>query len=150
MLGLTKYFKQYIITACLVLSTLLGVAQQGSISVTTQKQTVTVLLNDAGNSNKALTIDTHKGGYFTIQNQQWKAEDSTHNRTFTLVNSKDSVLYTFTKSKKGKYKECLKKIKPLLTKGQHYTLYTIALPKDPELAARIRVRRMLVCNIEVQ
>ncbi len=115
-----------------------------------QKQVLTVLLNDAGNSNKSVILHTHKSGHLTIVNQQWQQEDTTYNRSFTLVNNKDSVLYTFTKSKKGKYKECLKKIKPLLTKGGHYMLYTIALPKHPTLAARVRVRRMLVCNIEVQ
>jgi hypothetical protein len=39
-------------------------------------------------------------------------------------------------------------LKPLKDKKKPFFIYTISLPKDPGLAARVRVKRVLLCKIE--
>jgi len=44
----------------------------------------------------------------------------------------------------------MSKIRELSAQYKKLTFYTWALPKDPELAARIRIRRVYLCTVEMK
>jgi hypothetical protein len=76
----------------------------------------------------------------SIPNDEWQ-------RTFSLVDDKDSVLYekaggnllTISNSNLKKY----------LAKENKFKIYTWSLPKDSSKAALIRIRRIHLCTIEI-
>ena len=47
---------------------------------------------------------------------------------------------------------CIKQseLKILLQPNEEYSIYTTALPKDPQKAMLVRVARTLVCKIKIQ
>jgi hypothetical protein len=56
----------------------------------------------------------------------------------------------FTGRMVGKTDADLKEIFNKTEKGKTYKLYTIATPADPNIAATVRVRRILLCKVKIK
>jgi hypothetical protein len=71
------------------------------------------------------------------------------NRTFFINNEKDESLVTLPMSKQsGSVYMNADRLKKLIAKTKSFYIYTISLPKDRSLAARVRVARVLLGKIE--
>lgn len=129
-------------------------AQEVNITVSAQQKTINVILEDDANAEKALTINSSNviaKDLFIICNKSWQNDpEPDFSRRFMIYDDKDAGLLTIADSKQGKYTIGLKEILENCKKGNTYGLYTIAIPKDPAQAAVVKVKRILVCKIEVQ
>ena len=69
-------------------------------------------------------------------------------RTFAVFDEKDNELMSYSGSS---FKISNGKLRSLASDGTTtIKIYTWALPTDPELAARIRIRRVHLCTIELK
>lgn len=128
-------------------------AQQQSFKISVQRQIVSAHI-DADNGNKKIVITTAD----KIANVQrfmirslYPELDKDAKRSFMITNEADKSEFTITdKDGNGVFSISLKEVADKLEKGKTYKLYTVAIPKDPDLAARVKVKRILVASIEVQ
>ncbi len=128
-------------------------AQQPSFRISVQKQILSAHV-DADNANKKIVINTGE----KIANVQrfmirslYPELDKDFKRTFSIVGDNEESVFTFSDDKEnGVFLLPLKEVADKLNKSKTYKLYTVAIPKDPEAAAAVRVRRILLANIEVQ
>jgi hypothetical protein len=125
-------------------------AQKSGLQVSAQSKTITVNLQEE-DPEKVININSKlksvATGKLTIYNTEW-AKDKEWKRTFTIYNDQDQSIIDLSPCKtSGKYNAPLKSIVAKLKKGETYSLYTMAIPKDPKKAAVVRVRRVLVCRI---
>ena len=121
------------------------------ILISAQGKTVDAFL-DSNNSKKTLVLtkQADANARLVIMNANAKNE-STYNRSFSLVDEKDTELkVNFMSRIIGNTYTPLKNIFEQIQKGKTYRLYTIAIPKDPAIAAKVRVRRILLCNVTVK
>jgi hypothetical protein len=103
--------------------------------------------NEAQNTFTIQAADLKKGGQLFInytepqKRKDWK-------RTLAVFDTKDNELLKYSGSI---FKIENARLDSLFTKGiKTIKLYTWALPTDPKLAARIRVRRVHVATIELR
>jgi hypothetical protein len=127
-------------------------AQENKIVIKVQKQTLTVDANEDGEKTVILNSASKsaKTDKFVIFNSN-KAEAKTWKRSFTIYDDADAEIVKFPKLSATSYSQLsLSTVLSKLKKGTDYSLYTIAVPADPKRAAVVRVRRVLVCKIEVK
>lgn len=75
--------------------------------------------------------------------------DTSWNRTFFINDEKDINLFTLTMIRQsGSVYVKSPRIKKLISSKKSFYIYTFSLPKDPSLAARVRVARVLLGKIE--
>ncbi len=119
-------------------------------SVSLQKQTVHATV-EGNNSDKVITIhsNTRSTDQLKILNGRWQAEKD-WKRSFEIFDSTENFLLKIPAVNQSAYQLTIKQLRSQLQKGLRYSLYTIAIPKDPDLAARVRVRRILVCKINMK
>jgi tRNA U34 2-thiouridine synthase MnmA/TrmU len=127
-------------------------AQKGGLQVSAQGKTIYVNLKDE-DTGKLLSVNSKlksaATGKLTIVNSEWSKEKD-WKRTFEIYDDTDqSILKVLPNKTSGKYKVSLKNIVSKLKKGETYSLYTMAIPKDPKKAAVVRVRRVFVCRISI-
>jgi hypothetical protein len=132
-----------------------GTAQEAKklvpILISAQGKTVDAFL-DSNNSKKILMLakQDDANAKLLIMNANAKNESS-YNRSFSLVDDKDAELkLSFMSRVVGNTYVSLKNFFEQAQKGKTYKLYTIAIPKDPNVAATVRVRRILLCNVTVK
>ena len=78
-----------------------------------------------------------------------KNADPAWNRLFYINNEMDSTLFTLSLNKQsGSASIESPRIKSLIANKKSIYIYTISLPKDPSVAARVRVARVLLGKIE--
>lgn len=121
------------------------------ILVSAQGKTVDAFL-DSNNSKKTLVLTKQDdaNARLVIMNANAKNE-SIYNRSFILVDDKNAELkVNFMSRVIGNTYASLKSFFEQAQKGKTYKLYTIAIPKDPNVAATVRVRRILLCNLTVK
>jgi hypothetical protein len=121
------------------------------ILISAQGKTVDAFL-DSNNSKKTITLNKQDdaSAKLVIMNANAKNE-SDFNRSFSLVDDKDAELkVSFMSRVIGNTYTSLNSFFEQAQKGKTYKLYTIAIPKDPNVAATVRVRRILLCNVTVK
>lgn len=70
-------------------------------------------------------------------------------RTFYFNDSTDNTIKTLELNKQtGSVSLNASVLKEMMIKKQPVFIYTVSLPKDPDKASNIRVRRILLCKIE--
>ena len=75
--------------------------------------------------------------------------NSAWNRTFYINDVNDSTMLTLRMNKPaGSVVISAATLKNIIAKEKSFYIYTISLPKDPSLAARVRVARVLLGKIE--
>lgn len=132
---------------------LTAIAQQQSFKISVQRQIISAHI-DSDNSNKKIVITTGN----KIANVQrfmirslYPELDKDYIRTFSITADSDKTMARFTDDKEaGVFQVSLKELVSSLEKGKTYKLYTQAIPKDPQLAAKVKVKRILLATIEVQ
>jgi len=80
---------------------------------------------------------------------QYKAAESGNDmkRSFSINDENESTIQsTSLKGNSGTAVFSLKGLKKAT--GKNLSLFTVAIPKDPSLAAAVRVRRFILCRIE--
>lgn len=119
--------------------------------ISAQGKTIDAFL-DSDNSKKVLLLQAHADKYskLVIVNSNAKNETA-FNRSYMLVDETDNQLsINFTSRIVGTTTVFLNDIFKLTQKGKTYKLYTMAVPKDPQVAATVRVARILLGNIAVK
>jgi len=124
---------------------------QRHVAIVYKTDSLKVLLGE-NNSDKVLIIkrDTSSSARFIIKVEEW-AQERNMNRRFSFVGDNGNPALDIEEGNiLGEYAISIKELSAKLNNNNTYTLYTIALPKDPAIAATIRVRRLLVCKINLQ
>lgn len=117
------------------------------ISVYGKSISASLLSNNDTNCITIFSNKTTADAKMVIANPQARM-DTTFIRRFMLMTDKDEeISIPFTSRIVGFTNASLKEIVEKTQKGKTYFLYTIATPKDPAIAARIRVRRILLTKI---
>ena len=107
-----------------------------------------------GNSDQENTVATIKKRALTsgdnlVIKYSMDNGDKTCTRTFYISDSSDHNLATAKINQQtGSVTIKAEIIKRIMEKKQPFFIYTTSLPKDKGLAARIRVRRVLLCRID--
>ena len=70
-------------------------------------------------------------------------------RSYILTDDNSTMEIYKTDKSVSKTTIFLNSIKSKFEKGKRYKLFTYAIPKDPKKAALVKVRRILVCEIEI-
>ncbi len=122
-----------------------------TIKAQSKSLTTTLFSEDAG---KTLIINSNlkpKTGEDIVIHIDEANEGNEWDRSFIIFDKQDAEVARFKQQpKKNFYKMPLKSLLSSLKKDNDYTIYTIAIPKDPEKAAVVRVRRVLICTIRVK
>lgn len=127
-------------------------AQKNEIVVKVQNKSIRAT-PDEDNTGKVLVINSYTKsagtGKLTIYNGAWQREKDWI-RHFEIFDSTDNSIKKLSAIKQGYYQAGLRDLLKLLRKNQNYSLYTMALPADPQKAATVRVRRIFICTIIVK
>ncbi len=119
--------------------------------VVTYKQQQLNVHAEADNTAKSIQInlnDVNENDECIVENIHWENEQDM-NRKFILYDNTDAEIFTLSETKPGTFALPGNEIK-LLNSGTDYYLYTMAIPKDPNIASTVRVRRILVCIIKIK
>lgn len=120
---------------------------QVQISVNGKSLKASVLRDNQSNN---INLFKKQEGKMVILDFQAKSDTSNY-RKFMLVDANDEVLkIPFTARLVGIINVNLADIFKQTEAGKTYYLYTISTPKDPQLAARVRVKRVLLSKIEIK
>ncbi|HET6995580.1 MAG TPA: hypothetical protein VFI06_11395 [Chitinophagaceae bacterium] len=69
-------------------------------------------------------------------------------RSFMIFDEKDAELLRKDSTRQAKISAA--ELKKLFAANKKLKIYTIAIPSDPEMAARVRVRRVHLCTLQLQ
>jgi hypothetical protein len=145
------YSMKFILIALMILPSAFGLTQELSIIVTAGNESIKILLDD-DNNNKVLNLRTSltpaKQEYLTVRVSNEEIEKDWQ-RNFIVYDEEDNEISRLAGMKENTYCVMLGKLLPLLKQGKEYSLYTTALPKDPQQAMGIKVSRQLVCKIKI-
>ncbi len=105
-----------------------------------------------GNNDTAsiVLLSKKKEGKFSIINSNAKNETSWIRKYMLMTDADEDLQIAFTGRMVGKTDADLKEIFNKTEKGKTYKLYTIATPADPNIAATVRVRRILLCKVKIK
>lgn len=133
------------------ISSFAAVAQEEFESLQISAQGKTIKASLIGGENISTLTLTHGGeGKMVIINSNAKNETKLV-RQYMLVTSGDEDLkISFSSKSVGITSALLKDIFAKTEKGKIYNLYTIATPADPKEAALVRVRRILLCKVQIK
>ncbi|MCW3073461.1 MAG: hypothetical protein JWP69_530 [Flaviaesturariibacter sp.] len=132
-----------------LLFSMLCVAQEEDSWQVTHNKTVLLKASTESEAKNTITIkrsDLQKTGFLTL-NYSDKTAQRGWERSIILYSKTDLALNT----QKGATWKISNAILRLLSKNRNkLLLYTIALPTDPAIRARVRVRRVHLCTIEIR
>ena len=108
----------------------------------------TTLENESANTRKIKSSDLAKNYILEIsykegdvkKQKEWK-------RSFMFFNETDNEL--LRKDSTGDWKVTATELKKIFGGKKKIKIYTMALPTDPNMAARVRVRRVHLCTLEL-
>jgi hypothetical protein len=104
------------------------------------------LKKESGDENRVVLLnrDLDEPGFFVIEFTPVK-EQAGWLRSFALVDKSDATLKEFNNTAQLKMHNS--DLSDILTGREYIKIYSWAIPADPELAARVRVRRILLCTL---
>lgn len=128
-----------------------AIAQLPTLKVVYGKQNKTLNLADENykapvyymtkkvlNSKSTLTISLQNVKIDKDKNRSYVLTDANNTQEIYKTDKAIAITTIFLNTIKSKFE-----------KGKRYKLYTYAIPKDPKKAALVKVRRILVCEIEI-
>lgn len=129
------------------------VKQDAQFIVFFREQSVALTLED-DNTDKVIKIDlqqlSKENSALVVKSNIWKSEKD-WKRHFIIFDETDNEAAHLTASdKNGIFCLPAKEISKSLKSGKIYFLYTTLIPKDPEKAMGIRVKRQLMCEIVIE
>ena len=105
--------------------------------------------NEPLNSKKIKKADLDKNYCLEISYKESdKKKEQEWKRSFLFFDETDAEL--LRKDSTRELKITAAELKEIFTGKKKIRIYTIAIPTDPELAARVRVRRVHLCTLELQ
>ncbi|MDP4263172.1 MAG: hypothetical protein Q8941_11650 [Bacteroidota bacterium] len=105
--------------------------------------------NAASNTRKVKLAELNKNCFLEISYKEGDAQkEKTWNRSFLLFDENDKELLRKDSTRNAKIPA--PELKKLFSDKKKIIIYTLAIPTDPDLAARIRVRRIHLCTLELQ
>lgn len=105
------------------------------LNATEENRDKNVVSLSSGSLKKAKSISLHYGE--AGENKDWQ-------RTIMLYDAQDKALRTF---KGNRFSMPATALQKLLAQSKSVYVYTMSLPKDPKLAATVRVRRVHLCTL---
>lgn len=140
---------KFIISILLLMPVALSYSQEMKLNISARNESITVSLDD-DNNDKVLRITSSaqnlKQDYLTVKVSDGEME-SELNRNFTFHDSDDNEIAALKPMMKNEYCINLKNILPKIKLNSVYSLYTVAIPKDPKKAMLVRPARKLVCKV---
>lgn len=111
------------------------------------KVVLSAAAEDESSNNKRIgAADWKKDGSLEIAYKEIPVNKSLI-RSIILVDENDNEL--FRKNDVSSLKIPLRELKTTAAGKNKIRIFTIAIPRDPELAARVRVRRVHLCTLEL-
>jgi hypothetical protein len=105
--------------------------------------------NEAANTRKITGTDLEKNYFLEITYTEAGAKkEKTWNRSFIFFDENDKELLKKDSTRNATIAAA--ELKNLFVDKKKIKLYTIAVPADPDMAARVRVRRVHLCTLELQ
>ena len=125
---------------------------QEKVPVLIYAQGVSIKASLDGNNDTASIslLSKKKEGKFSIINSHAKNETTWIRKFMLMTDADEDLKISFTGRMVGKVDADLKEVFSKTEKGKTYKLYTIATPADPNEAATIRVRRILLCKVVIK
>ncbi len=144
-------FKKIFFLLFAVAINICAIAQLPTLKVVYGKQNKTLHLADENykapvyymtkkvlNSKSTLTISLQNVKIDKDKNRSYVLTDANNTQEIYKTDKAIAITTIFLNTIKSKFE-----------KGKRYKLYTYAIPKDPKKAALVKVRRILVCEIEI-
>ena len=105
--------------------------------------------DETANVRKIKSSDLNKSCFLEINYKEADAKkEKEWIRSFMLMDENDKEL--LRKDSTRNVKIAAAELKKLFGEQKKVKIYTIAIPADPGLAARVRVRRVHLCTLELQ
>ena len=126
-------------------------AQPDSWKIKWNKKTIleTSKSDEAANIRKIKSSDLKKNYVLEISYKEADAKkEKEWNRSFMFFGESDNEI--LRKDNTRNVKITAAELKKLFADNKKVKIYTIAIPTDPDLAARVRVRRVHLCTLELQ
>lgn len=102
------------------------------------------------NSSNTIKLNSNNSGRLVLMYANAKNENEIHRRFF-IVNEKGQELDIYFKSRTvGIINVDMNELLAKTQKGKLYKLYTLATPKDPQIAATVRVRPILLTYLQIE
>lgn len=120
-----------------------------ALQISSQGTTVRASV-DGGNENVKLTLSTKKDGRLVIMNANAKNETKLTRRYMLMTSVDEDLQLNFMSRVNGITNALLKDIFAKTSVGKTYMLYSIATPSDPNEAAAVRVKRVLLCKVIIK
>ena len=141
---------KFIFSTLLFALSMSAFTQEMTIIISAGSKTAKISLEN-DNKDEILLLSTAdftaKEGYLSakVVNEEITAD---WKRSFVIYDAQDSEVNKLADVKKDTYCTSLKTLQTLLQPGTEYSIYTIALPKDPQKAMEVKIARQLVCKIK--
>jgi hypothetical protein len=104
--------------------------------------------NEAANTKKIKKDELAKNCFLEIiYKESGPAKEKEWNRSFLFFGDTDAELMRKDSTRNVKIPAA--ELKTLFNDQKKIRIYTIAIPTDPDLAARVRVRRIHLCTLEL-
>ena len=105
--------------------------------------------NEIVNTKKIKRTDLDKNYYLEIAYKEADSKkEKEWTRSFLLFDENDVELLRKDSTRKVKINAA--ELKKIFAGKKKIRIYTIALPTDPNMAARVRIRRVHLCTLELQ
>jgi hypothetical protein len=126
-------------------------AESDSWKITWNKKVIleTGKVNETANVRKIKSGDLKKSYVLEISYKEGDPKkEKEWIRSFMIFDEKDAELLRKDSTRLAKISAA--ELKKLFTDSRKLKIYTIAIPADPEMAARVRVRRVHLCTLQLQ
>lgn len=136
----------YLLVAALVMTTAAGA--QSAWKLKLDKKVLVDATEENMEKNKVtLTVAELRKAKLLTLNYGAAGEDPKWQRTITIYDPQDAELKQFTGRSMSLSTAALRK---LFAKSPTLHIYTMAIPKDPNLAATVRVRRVHLATVQMK
>lgn len=143
-----KHF--YLIIAGLLMISTMSFSQEPEFVISLQGKKIVAKASMIKNKNLIVLDSKNKSEkyFLKIDNKNF-ASETEWNRTYKIYTNTDSLVLDVL-SKNAITEIFYEELISVLKKKGLYNVYTISIPKDPNIAATVRVARMFLCAIEVK
>ena len=142
--------KQLLLCLCLTVALATNAQEdQLPILISAQGKTVKAFALGKNDSNVISLNSKSIEGRIILVNKNAKSEIKMVRQYMLMSDTDEDLQISFSGRIVGTVGAALKDIFEKTKKGQTYMLYTIATPADPKEAALVRVRRVMLCKLEI-
>jgi hypothetical protein len=104
--------------------------------------------NETANTRQLKKADLSKNAFLQIDYKETDADKKDWVRSFLFFDENDNELLRKENIKSPKLSSA--ELTKLFHERKKLKIYTVSLPSDPELASRVRIRRVHLCTLELK